>query len=136
LFVKTDISLCSGCRYCEVICAFNRKSICDPSQSRIKIEKIELEGIENPIVCRQCNKPMCVKVCPTQALTKSTETEIVLYNEDKCIRCKTCIKACPFDSIWYHEETNVIIKCDICQESEPQCVKYCPCIALKLVGSK
>lgn len=132
-YIKVNKDLCTGCRYCELMCVFNREMMCDPSKARIRIEKNELEGIENPVVCRQCKKPMCVEACSTKALIKDSKTGVIQYLNEKCTGCKACIDACPFNSIWYDERIESILKCDLCQNNDPQCVKYCPSNALTFI---
>ena len=131
-FIKVDRHTCTGCRYCEVICSFNKSEVCDPSRGRIKIEKDEIQGTEKPVVCRQCSKPKCVEACPTGALYKDEKTGVVLYINDLCTQCQACVEACPFNAIWFHQSLNIILKCDICG-GDPACVKYCPTKTLSLV---
>lgn len=130
--IKVDFETCTGCRYCEVICAFNKDAVGDPYRSRIRVDKDEAEGQEVTIVCRQCQKPECVESCPTQALSKDEATGVVLYDRELCIMCLACITACPYDSIWHNERLDTIIKCDTCG-GDPACVKYCPTKSLSLV---
>lgn len=130
-YVKADASLCVGCRYCELVCVFNKEKTCSTSRTRIVIEKNELEGIDRPNVCRQCEEPMCVAACPTEALYKDEKTGVVVFVEEECIKCQACVAACPFGSIWFNEEIDSILKCDLCG-GDPACVKICPTKALSL----
>lgn len=133
-YVKVKKELCTGCRLCELVCIHHKQGFVEPSRSRIQVYKNEFEGIEKPIVCRQCKKPECVAACPTSSLYKDGETGIIRYVEDTCSRYKACVEACPFDSIWYHAEDHIILKCDFC-DGDPQCVKYCPTNAL-VIGER
>lgn len=89
-------------------------------------------GSEFVAVCNHCEKPVCVKVCPTQA-TFSTEDGIVLMDMHRCIGCRNCMAACPYgsrsfnfyDPRAYLNEVNpeyptrmkgVVEKCDLCYE--------------------
>lgn len=134
-YVKVKEELCTGCRYCELICVYTKEVFCETSRSRIQVYKEEFKGIEKPFVCIQCKKPKCIEACPTGALYKDKKTGIIEYVEEKCTRCrdsegqKPCVEACPYDAIWYHEEDDIILKCDFCH-GDPQCVKYCPTNAL------
>ncbi len=75
--------LCNGCRLCELMCSFINEKEFNPRKSRIRIAKIEGEGIDIPIVdCSvdDCPKkengiPECVRICPTGALTYITADE-------------------------------------------------------------
>jgi len=46
--------------------------------------------------CKACG--MCIKVCPTEAITGAKKTPHVI-NLDKCIKCGNCFTECPFDAI-------------------------------------
>ncbi len=47
-------------------------------------------------LCKACG--MCIKVCPTEAITGAKKTPHVL-DEGKCIKCGNCFMECPFDAI-------------------------------------
>lgn len=83
-------------------------------------------------LCNHCEKPICVKVCPTQA-TFSNSQGIVMMDMHRCIGCRNCMAACPYgsrsfnfvDPRQYIEEVNpeyptrskgVVEKCDLCSE--------------------
>ncbi len=110
---------CMGCQICEIVCgaAHNRFN---PSRSKIKIvEKL----YEHPhvFVCKQCDTPACVEVCPTDALYKS-DTKVE-FDEEKCTFCFLCVEACPYNALFVYDDT--LLKCDLCG-GNPKCVKYCP----------
>jgi NAD-dependent dihydropyrimidine dehydrogenase PreA subunit len=44
-----------------------------------------------PVLCNQCNRPPCVRVCPTRATFKDKKNGIVMMKESLCIGCKACI---------------------------------------------
>jgi dissimilatory sulfite reductase (desulfoviridin) alpha/beta subunit len=50
-------------------------------------------------LCIDCK--LCVNVCPTQAITRETDSDgkrRYVLNEDKCINCSICTSACPVNS--------------------------------------
>lgn len=98
----------------------------NPAISRIKIIKIEEEGIDYPSVCLHCEDPPCVKICPVDALWR--EDGKVVFSRDVCIGCKMCVTICPFGAIAL--ENGKIIKCDLCN-GDPFCVKHCPTGAIR-----
>jgi molybdopterin-containing oxidoreductase family iron-sulfur binding subunit len=55
----------------------------------------EIEHREFPLLCNQCETPMCVKVCPTQA-TFQRPDGIVMMDFHRCIGCRYCMAGCPF----------------------------------------
>lgn len=86
-----------------------------------------------PILCNQCNRPPCVKVCPTKATYKDKKTGIVLMNGKLCIGCKACMASCPYNSRYFNRETNAVDKCDFCYNARlsqgkntTACSEACP----------
>ncbi len=115
---------CTGCKMCELACAFFHDRIFNPSAARIYVKKAEDEGIDIPIICRHCNNQACKLVCPEDAFYLS-DLGILKIDEKKCTGCQACIKACPFNAIRLSPYSGKAIKCDLCDGS-PQCVSWCP----------
>jgi carbon-monoxide dehydrogenase iron sulfur subunit len=115
---------CTGCRACELACSFHKEGVFAPSKSRIKVVRIDEEGIDIPIGCEQCDDAPCITICPTKALSRDLETDAVLLNMDKCIGCKQCMVVCPFGAISYNKIKKTFYKCDLC-DGDPECVKWC-----------
>ncbi len=86
-----------------------------------------------PVLCNHCNRPPCVRVCPTKATYKDKKTGIVMMNYKKCIGCKTCMAACPYNARYFHEERRAIDKCNFCFDTRlskgeklTACAAACP----------
>jgi molybdopterin-containing oxidoreductase family iron-sulfur binding subunit len=104
-----------------------------------------------PRPCFQCDKPMCVSVCPVGA-TYKREDGIVIVDNERCIGCKFCMTGCPYsvrvfnwkdpevklpESQAYDPERAVppvegtVGKCVFCADKVrlgelPRCVAACP----------
>ncbi len=80
--------------------------------------------------CNHCEKPICVEVCPTQAMHQRADG-IVVVDQDKCVGCQYCSWACPYDAPQYDRAQGHMTKCDFCADNlaaglPPACVAACP----------
>ena len=104
------------------------------------------------VFCNHCDKPPCVKVCPTKATWKREEDGIVMMDMHRCIGCRYCVAACPYGSRSFNwrdprpfiKEMNpefptrskgVVEKCNFCVERlargiPPACADACKFRAL------
>jgi Fe-S-cluster-containing dehydrogenase component len=132
--IAYDPSLCTGCRYCEVVCAVWHCGRIDVDLSRIRILFRE-EGSPDrfaAVNCQHCDDAICVAVCPSEALQKDAETGWVMPNASKCVGCELCILTCPLAVPFLDVERKVAAKCDFCL-GDPQCVRHCSSGALRVV---
>lgn len=77
----------------------------------------ETERLFLPLLCNHCNRPPCVRVCPTTATYKDKETGIVMMDQKRCIGCKTCMAACPYNARYFKEEVRAVDKCNFCADT-------------------
>ena len=99
------------------------------------------------VLCNHCQRPPCVRVCPTQATWKRPADGVVLVDLHRCIGCRYCMVACPYGARNFHfvdptpyiESLNedfptatkgVVDKCNFCAErlakgQLPVCVMAC-----------
>ena len=124
-----DLIKCDGCRMCELACSLRHCSEFNPARARIQVMGYD-EMFCLPVTCFQCDRPYCLEVCPSAAITRDEETGIVSISEEKCIGCKMCLLACPFGNIVFSSEDKKAVKCEFC-DSEPECVAFCPTEALE-----
>ncbi len=136
-YINTD--RCVQCHACEVACkAWNSVDL------GIKWRRVadfwggEFPNVTNQTIsfsCMHCEKPDCVQICPSGALSKRTQNGIVAVDHNKCIACRSCAEACPFDVPRYGK-SGIMQKCHMCperieQHQQPLCVETCPGEALK-----
>ena len=125
---------CTGCHLCELACSSTREGEFNLSYSRIRVVSNVLRGWSRPIVCLQCEDPMCIKTCSVGDIYKSKTPQgdpLIAENKDKCIGCHQCVVTCPFGAIEYIKEL-MINKCDLC-EGSPACVNFCFYNCLKFI---
>ena len=140
--VLADPELCAGCRTCEAVCTnYNSEGRASSAQARIILEKDYLRGKYEANTCFQCVKPLCLHICPEEAIKvdRASGTNARIIDDILCIGCGRCIEACGrvftpprprFDP-----EFEQVVKCHLCF-GDPQCVKYCPYGALRYEWSE
>lgn len=134
--LSVDIEKCTGCRTCEAMCSLRNTGRVQPSRSRVKVIKYEKRGEYHnyiPMVCQQCSTPLCMEVCPTNAISRSADTGAMVVDDKACVGCRICNMACPIGGISIDPIANVAFKCDMCG-GDPECVKYCENEALTYVS--
>ncbi len=125
---------CTGCRICELACSLFHEGRCNSAESRITNIKYEELNIYIPMSCQNCESPVCMEVCPVDAIYRDESTKAILIDDTRCIGCKLCLMACPIGGIALHPITMKVIKCDLCG-GEPKCVEFCPDNALEYLSS-
>ena len=113
-----DHDACWGCKTCEVAC---KQEIRTSFGTRLIFvsEKIDQKAQEQFCftfqvnVCRHCDDPPCMAVCPEQAISKRGDGIVVLH-EDRCSGCTRCIDACPHGAVAFDEDKGVAQKCNLC----------------------
>lgn len=120
----TKKSLCTGCRACEVACVVQHEGYFGTHQSRIKITKMDSEGLDVPNICRLCAHPACVSSCPTRAIHQDEETGTIRLNKKDCFGCADCVDGCPFGVVMLNPQSGYPLICDLC-DGDPACVKRC-----------
>ena len=93
---------------------------CNPKKAAINIVRDEFNRYEFPIVCFQCDDPVCLKFCHQNAY--EIKDGVIIRDEDRCIGCRLCAVICPYNAVTTIDDE--IIKCDLCG-GDPMCVKYC-----------
>jgi carbon-monoxide dehydrogenase iron sulfur subunit len=115
---------CVGCRQCSLSCSFTKEQFFSLGKARTATFWVHKAEINVPMMCQQCEKALCMDVCPMDALLRNEETEAVVIDPDRCIGCKMCMVICPLGAVTWDADAGRMIKCDLC-EGDPECVKHC-----------
>jgi carbon-monoxide dehydrogenase iron sulfur subunit len=118
--IHVDLSRCTGCRRCEVACAFFHTGKVSNRLARIKVLNLYERGIDGPVVCIQCEERYCLN-CPEDALTLGSRGQVIV-SPTVCTLCGACEKACPIGAIEIFDE--IVYVCDLCG-GVPKCVAAC-----------
>lgn len=95
-----DESLCIHCDNCMSACSGTHNGI-----SRLNIRAGTTVGnIRIPTSCRHCEHPHCTADCPTNAIRRSENGEVLI--DDSCVGCGNCMQNCPYGVITMQVEQN------------------------------
>jgi len=134
---------CIDCERCIAACMQtnnvpsygSRNTVLSRKKTGVAASKMIREFL--PVLCNQCNRPPCVRVCPTKATYKDKKNGIVMMNQSLCVGCKACMTACPYNARYYNRESQAVDKCDFCYrqrlqkgETNTACAEACPAQAL------
>ena len=152
LAMFTDVSLCIGCRACQVACKqWNQLEPEEPEwtgtyQNHVTFtaksyrlvrffeepgdDKVGMRWHMMSDVCKHCAEAGCMEACPTGAIYR-TEFGTVNINQDICNGCRYCVSACPFGVVSFNHDTGTATKCTFCNDRlhnglGPACAKACP----------
>ena len=123
---------CTGCRTCEIACAFSHPFEAAPGRSAIRAFLTSPPDVGMPVVCLQCDAAACVAVCPAGALWRSERSGAIVVDHGRCVRCRACVYACPFGNVAFDAAAARLVKCDLCG-GEPRCAQFCPTRTLEYV---
>jgi len=148
--VFVNVERCIGCLQCQFACALEHSQSHDAvgafleepaPRTRIHVEPGYALNSSFPNRCRHCKPAPCQQVCPTAAIFRDNEKDLVLVEPRKCIACAMCAMVCPFDVISFHSLSEgaqphvAAVKCDGCigrvrRGQIPACVEVCKVGAL------
>jgi anaerobic carbon-monoxide dehydrogenase iron sulfur subunit len=137
--IAVDVEKCTGCRMCEIACSLRNYNECNPARARIHVVRTRNGAISTtvPVLCRQCAAPLCVSLCPAQALRRDAHTNAIVVDKDKCVGCRTCVYVCPFGGPAVDPALGISQKCTLCDgDGEPMCVQVCAKGALTYVSAE
>lgn len=135
-----DLESCTRCDDCVRACAATHEG-----RPRFVREGHKIGNLLIPKSCYHCRDPVCLVGCPTGAIHRARNSEMIQIEGEICIGCSTCANNCPYDAIMMHDMQDVwpedmvpsmlrgmprlqASKCDLCQNTghEPACVSNCP----------
>lgn len=151
-----DVSVCIGCKACEVAC--KEWNDLPPNPDRpftgsyqtvpdlrydfwqlIKFNEVERDGrlvwTLTKFQCMHCEDPGCLRACPAPGAIVQYANGVVDFVQENCIGCQFCVTGCPFDVPRISPTTGKVYKCTLCSDRvaaglEPACVKACPTNAI------
>lgn len=137
-----DLEACIGCKACQVAC--KDKHGLAPGVLWRRVVEVAGGGWKRrgatwhdasvtyfvSVSCMHCEKPICVEVCPTKAMTQGDDG-IVFVDATRCMGCRYCAWACPYGAPQFDEAAGLMTKCDLCRDEldagrDPACVAACP----------
>lgn len=133
-----DLRKCIGCHTCAIACKSENDVPLGVWRSWVKrVEKGQYPHTQEvflPIVCNNCDNPICVTVCPVNAGIQR-EDGIVYIDPHRCIGCRYCMASCPYGVRYIHPQRGVAEKCYWCHHRidaglVPACVSACPTSAI------
>jgi Fe-S-cluster-containing hydrogenase component 2 len=126
---------CTGCRQCELACAWVQSGAFQPSRSVIRVHVFDEQASYAPWACFQCREAWCVQACPVNAIDVDPATGAKIVLDAACVGCKLCAIACPFGTIFFDPAAGVASKCDLCA-GDPACAHACPTDAIAFVEAE
>ena len=150
----TDVTLCIGCKACEVACkqwnelpsdgyalsgnSYDNTGRLSSTTWRHVAFVEQMDRVEPSAsrwmmlsdVCKHCTNAGCLEACPTGAIIRN-EFDDVFVQPDICNGCGYCVPSCPFGVVAVQQDTGVAGKCTLCYDRqkdglEPACSKSCP----------
>ncbi len=129
-----DLNTCIGCHACSVAC----KAEFDVPLGVFRDTVLYVEDgtypaatrHSIPVLCNHCEDAPCLDACPTDAITRLPDGQVVIEEGD-CNLNRFCMGACPYGAIYEDPEKGVAQKCTFCEHrtavgQQPACVDACP----------
>ena len=126
-----DSEKCIGCQSCMFACN-RRQGAAGLARTCIGVHSVGgMERGFTVVVCRACEDPPCLKVCPTRALSLRNSGGVILA-QAKCIGCRSCVDACTIGAVSWDNSINKPIICVHCGF----CTDFCQYGVIKIRPSE
>ena len=120
-----DMNKCIGCLTCMLVCSAANHDNHSLDKSAIKIRTTGgMTSSFVAVVCRGCEAPACMDVCPAAALERRPGGGVLL-NAEKCYGCRKCVAACSVRAVNFDKETQKPIICCHCGVCTTFCTHDC-----------
>lgn len=151
-----DLQRCIGCYSCTVACRVENQTPAGVWFTPVYEKEIgtypQVRRMFLPTLCNHCQDALCIKACPTGAISKRPDG-IVLVSQDVCCGSRACIAACPYGAMHFYSDwqgdfeghltpfeelardryqPGTALKCTLCVHRidqgilRPACVETCP----------
>lgn len=129
-----DLQTCIGCHACSVACKAEFDVPLGAFRDTVHyVEEGSYPDVTRhfvPVLCNQCEDAPCLNACPTGAIVRREDGEVMI-DEGDCNVNRFCMSACPYGAIYIDEDKNVAQKCTFCEHRtaesrQPACVDACP----------
>ena len=146
-----DLNRCMRSRTCYVACKREHGILAHPRDEKHPYEYYRLRYVEwewgqypqvkrafIPLLCMHCEDPICMRFCPVDAISKTSDG-ITVIDKEQCNGCGVCAHVCPYGALYMTPEGKAD-GCDFCAQRmesglPPRCVEECPCgISTMLLG--
>jgi len=129
LLLDLDVCDSADCEVCPVRCSY----FYHPGNNGVLSLR---ETAAYALICRRCERPHCVEVCPKQALEQGADRQLVRHLM-RCVGCRSCSLACPYGTILPDLVPYLGHNCDYCldrcdAETPPLCSLTCPLGAIRV----
>ncbi|MFD0855284.1 4Fe-4S dicluster domain-containing protein [Actinomadura adrarensis] len=129
-----DLNTCIGCHACSVACKAEFDVPLGAFRDTVKyVEEGTYPQVTRhfiPVLCNQCEDAPCLNACPTGAVVRLEDGEVMI-DEGDCNLNRFCMSACPYGAIYVDEDKGAAQKCTFCNHRtaegrQPACVDACP----------
>ena len=83
--LKADLSKCTGCQLCAIVCSATHTGKFNPGESRIEVQDLFPEPGEFKLnFCIHCDEHPCVESCPVEAIKLNKDLGIYYVDKELC----------------------------------------------------